>query len=82
MIKELRREDGILLISSHNLESIYHVSDRVLMVDKGRLLLDKRMEEVIEELKRKSYHTLEDLFMEVTRDGEKGSPLFRDNLSS
>lgn len=82
MIKDLKKDHRILLISSHNLESIYHVSDRVLILDRGHVLLDKKMEEVIEELKEKEYLTLEDLFMEVTRDGTKGSPLFRDDLSS
>lgn len=69
MMRDLKKDNGILLISSHNLESIYHLSDRVLILDRGHILLDKKMEEVIEELKEKKYLTLEELFMEVTGDG-------------
>jgi len=65
LIEELRDKNRIIVISSHNLNSIYQLSDQVIFIKDGKRLRTQSKEDIISEMKSKDYIALEDLFLEV-----------------
>lgn len=63
LIQTLAREGKTIVYSSHILDVVERVCDRVIIIDKGRLLLDGRPEELVA---THQAGTLENLFTQLT----------------
>src|SRR5437899_2050899 len=63
LIQTLAREGKIIVYSSHILDVVERVCDRVIIIDKGRLLVDGRPEELVASHQA---GTLERLFTQLT----------------
>jgi ABC-type multidrug transport system ATPase subunit len=64
-IKELKKEGKSILLSTHMLDSVQNLGDRVLILKAGKLIYEGTLEEVME--KAGPGGSLEDLFLEVTK---------------
>src|SRR5215472_15219773 len=67
LIQTLAREGKTIIYSSHILDVVERVCDRVIIIDKGRLLLDGAPEALVAEHQS---GTLEHLFTQLTGGGE------------
>jgi ABC-2 type transport system ATP-binding protein len=67
LIQTLAREGKTIIYSSHILDVVERVCDRVVIIDKGKLLLDGRPEELVAAHKAAS---LEQLFTQLTGGSE------------
>jgi ABC-2 type transport system ATP-binding protein len=67
LIQTLAREGKTIVYSSHILDVVERVCDRVIIIDKGRLLLDGPPEELVA---AHGTGTLERLFTELTGGAE------------
>ena len=67
LIQTLAREGKAIVYSSHILDVVERVCDRVIIIDKGRLLLDGPPEELVA---ARGVATLERLFTELTGGAE------------
>jgi len=56
------KQDSIILISSHILEIIQTICDRIILINKGKIILDDK----VENINKKEYKDLEDLFLKLT----------------
>jgi ABC-2 type transport system ATP-binding protein len=63
LIQTLAREGKTIVYSSHILDVVERVCDRVVIIDKGRLLLDGRPDELVAS---HASGTLEKLFTQLT----------------
>lgn len=63
LIQTLAREGKTIVYSSHILDVVERVCDRVLIIDKGRLILDGKPDELVA---RNNAGTLEKLFTQLT----------------
>ncbi len=64
LIRHLGKENTVLL-STHHLPEVEHICDRVVIIDRGRIVLDSTLEEIRQSTESKE-QTLEDVFLEVT----------------
>jgi len=64
MMLELKAENKSILVSTHLLDSIEDVCDRVLVLKNGSIIMDKK----IEDLRSESDASLEEIFLAVTED--------------
>lgn len=64
-----RASGKVILVSSHNLESIQRLCQRVLIMDRGKILKEATMEELVVEMEERDFLSLEELFLEVTSHG-------------
>ncbi len=67
LIQTLAREGKTIVYSSHILDVVERVCDRVVIIDKGKLLLDGRPDELVA---AHQSGTLEKLFTQLTGGGE------------
>jgi len=67
LIQTLAREGKTIVYSSHILDVVERVCDRVIIIDKGRLILDGRPNELVA---ARSAGTLERLFTQLTGGAE------------
>jgi ABC-2 type transport system ATP-binding protein len=67
LIQTLAREGKTIVYSSHILDVVERVCDRVIIIDKGKLLVDGTPEQLVAE---HSSGTLEKLFTQLTGGGE------------
>jgi ABC-2 type transport system ATP-binding protein len=67
LIQTLAREGKTIVYSSHILDVVERVCDRVIIIDKGKLLLDGRPDELVAS---HNAGTLEKLFTQLTGGGE------------
>jgi ABC-2 type transport system ATP-binding protein len=67
LIQTLAREGKTIVYSSHILDVVERVCDRVIIIDKGRLLVDGRPDELVAS---HGAATLERLFTQLTGGGE------------
>ena len=67
LIQTLAREGKTIVYSSHILDVVERVCDRVIIIDKGKLLLDGAPDQLVAE---RGAGTLERLFTELTSGGE------------
>ncbi len=67
LIQSLAREGKTIVYSSHILDVVERVCDRVVIIDKGRMLVDGRPEDLIA---AHQAETLEQLFTRLTSGGE------------
>ncbi len=68
IFKELSQQQKTVLVSTHLLDSIENLCGRVLVMKQGEIIVDMAMEEMKEKLGNNEIVSLEDLFLEVTRD--------------
>ena len=68
LIFEFKKQERIIIISSHNLNAIYDLSDCILFIKEGKLVKQQSKEGIIQEMQKKDYIALEDLFLEVMAD--------------
>jgi len=64
IMREHCRRGGTVFFSSHLLEVVENICDRVAVINKGRLVACDRLEKIKEE----SGHNLEEIFLELTKD--------------
>ena len=67
---ELKLQGVSMLVSTHLLSSVEDLWDRIVIMDKGNIVLSKTKKELENELKD-SDETLEDIFFKVTEGEEK-----------
>jgi ABC-2 type transport system ATP-binding protein len=70
LIKELGRENTILL-STHYLPEVEQICDRVMVIHRGRLVLDERLAE-LKQAADGTTRSLEEVFIEVTGEPAEG----------
>jgi ABC-type multidrug transport system ATPase subunit len=68
IFKELSEQQKTVLVSTHLLDSIENLCHRVLVMKQGEIIVDMAMEEMKSILGNGESTSLEDLFLEVTRD--------------
>ncbi len=68
IFKELSEQQKTVLVSTHLLDSIENLCQRVLVMKNGKIIVDMAMEEMKRELGNSENVSLEDLFLEVTKD--------------
>ncbi len=68
IFKELSKQQKTVLISTHLLDSIENLCQRVLVMKKGEIIVDMAMEEMKSKLGNNENVSLEELFLEVTKD--------------
>lgn len=67
ILRKIQREQGIaMLYTSHNMDDIEEVCDRVIFIHKGRVITEGTPKEVVE---RSSHESLEEIFIELARGG-------------
>ena len=59
-----------MIVSTHLLDSVEDLWDRIVIMDKGNIVLSKTRKEIENELKD-SEESLEDIFFKVTEGAEK-----------
>jgi ABC-2 type transport system ATP-binding protein len=64
LLVEIRGEGGAIVVSTHLLEYIDTLCDRVVILDKGRAVLSGDLDEIRQQ---RDNRNLEDIFLEVTR---------------
>ena len=64
ILKELRGEGRAILVSTHLLELVETLCDRIVIIKEGRAILEGSLEEI---RRQGSERNLEDIFLEVTR---------------
>jgi ABC-2 type transport system ATP-binding protein len=68
LLRRVQRERGItMLYTSHNMRDVEEVCDRVLFMNKGRIVAEGSPRHVMERFQQKS---LEDVFIQVARGGD------------
>lgn len=68
-IQGLKDSNRIILVSSHNLNTIQTICDRVLIMNHGAVIRDQKLTEILDEAKGMGFSTLEEFFLEVTKGG-------------
>ena len=68
VLRELGEAGKTILISTHLIDSIQHVCNRILVMKNGNIIADGNMESLRAQLGADDQKTLEDLFLEVTSD--------------
>lgn len=68
IFKELSRKQKTILVSTHLLDSIENLCGWVLVMKQGKIIVDMAMEEMKRKLGNNESVSLEELFLEVTRD--------------
>jgi len=68
LLRRIQREKGITMIyTSHNMRDVEEVCDRVLFLNKGRIIAEGTPQQVIDQFQQKS---LEEVFITVARSGD------------
>jgi ABC-2 type transport system ATP-binding protein len=68
LLRRVQRERGISMIyTSHNMRDVEEVCDRVLFLNKGRIIAEGTPQQVIDQFQQKS---LEEVFIQVARSGD------------
>ena len=68
LLRRIQREKGMTMIyTSHNMRDVEEVCDRVLFMNKGRIIAEGTPQQVTEKFQQKS---LEDVFIRVARSGD------------
>jgi len=69
MLMERRAQGNALLISTHMLDTAERLCDRVIILNKGRLIEEGTVAELHDRLKSSTDSTLEDMFLQLTEEG-------------
>ncbi len=68
IFKELSEQQKTVFVSTHLLDSIENLCQRVLVMKQGKIIVDLTMESFKNQLGNNGKVSLEELFLEVTRD--------------
>ena len=68
MMVERRAHGNALLISTHMLDTAERLCDRVIILNKGHLLVEGTVEQLHEKLRSNTDASLEDMFLELTEE--------------
>ena len=68
IFKELSEQQKTILVSTHLLDSVENLCHRVLVMKQGKILVDMAMDEMKRNFGNDVNISLEDLFLEVTKD--------------
>jgi len=69
MLKEIQKQRKVtILYTSHNMKEIEEICDRVIFINKGKIIDDGTPKEIIKKYGRKD---LNEVFLHIARDGEK-----------
>lgn len=68
IFQELSEQQKTVLVSTHLLDSIENLCHRVLVMKQGKIIVDMAMDEMKRNLGNSQNISLEELFLEVTRD--------------
>ena len=66
MLAERRAQGNALLVSTHMLDTAERLCDRVIILNRGKLIAEGTMAELHEKLRTSEDVTLEDMFLELT----------------
>ncbi|NLZ92407.1 MAG: ABC transporter ATP-binding protein [Firmicutes bacterium] len=69
LIVDIKDRERIIVVSSHNLNTIQAICNRVLIMNQGSVLKEQEMTDILAEARAKGISTLEDYFLEVTGYG-------------
>lgn len=68
LLRHVQKERGITMIyTSHNMRDVEEVCDRVLFLNKGRIIAEGTPRQIIDQFQQKS---LEEVFIQVARSGD------------
>jgi len=68
LLRRIKKEQGISIIyTSHNMKEMEEISDRIIFLDKGRIIASGKPAEVVQSFRRRN---LEEVFLQLAR-GEK-----------
>jgi ABC-2 type transport system ATP-binding protein len=68
LLRQIKKEQGISIIyTSHNMKEMEEISDRIIFLDKGRIIASGKPTEVVQSFHRRN---LEEVFLQLAR-GEK-----------
>jgi ABC-2 type transport system ATP-binding protein len=68
LLKKIKEEQGIsIFYTSHNMKEMEEMSERIIFLDKGRIIATGRVEDVVGEFERES---LEEVFLKIAGKGE------------
>ena len=67
ILRQFKDQGKCILISSHLLDSIQDLCDRVLVLKNGKLIAKGTLSELQAKLKGENFTSLEDVFLEVTK---------------
>lgn len=70
IFKELKEKGKTVFVSTHLLDSIENVCDRLLVMKNGRIIADGDVETLTVQLGNNEKTSLEEVFLEVTKDDE------------
>lgn len=74
IILELKKEEKMIILSSHRMDQVDKICDDILLIDKGKEILKGNLKDIKEEYsKRKNLSqevTLEDIFIESVEENE------------
>ena len=76
LLRDFAGNNGTILISSHNLDTVERICDEVAIVYKGKLVFQSRTEDIRNRVKddvtNETYQSLEEIFIDVVSDdGER-----------
>jgi len=72
LLRKIKTEQGIsILYTSHNMKEMEEISDRIIFLNRGRIIAQGRPPDVIRSFNRNS---LEEVFLKVTREGGEAKP--------
>jgi ABC-2 type transport system ATP-binding protein len=71
LLRTLKEEGTTVFLSSHILPEVEQICDRVVIIDRGRLVLTGRLQELLNTGARRS--SLEEVFLQAVGQGEGGS---------
>ncbi len=71
VLREAAEAGAVVLMSTHTLDVVEELCDRVLVMGKGRLLADGTVVELLRGLDSESSPSLEDLFLKLTGSSEE-----------
>ena len=71
-----RREDGdAVLISTHQLDTAERLCDRVIILNRGRLVAEGTLSQLHADMRLGADSTLEDMFLTLTSESELPTPM-------
>lgn len=69
MILERRAAGDAVLVSTHMLDTAERLCDRVIILNRGRLIAEGTVEELHQQMKQGADVSLEDMFLQLTEEG-------------
>jgi ABC-2 type transport system ATP-binding protein len=72
LLRRIKDEKGLsILYTSHNMKEMEELSDRIIFIDRGRIIATGRVDEVVGRFREES---LEEVFLKIARTGGGSAP--------